>query len=207
MQARSVVPVFPCTWPRSEGRRLLSVPLTPATASEPMKALRIDGSFARRSDHADERVSREAIEAREPRAVHHADAGDGDPGVAHRGDDEPAAACRRARLPRRRGELLEEHLRVEVVALVVHVADRPARAGRRRRRRATRRVPGATPSPGRPPTETPWRTRASRKARAASSGGESAGQPRARSTTSADSGGASPPVKYDFQPAAPRFVS
>ena len=123
VQARSVVPVFPCTWPRSEGRRLLSVPLTPATASEPTKALRIDGSFAAAliTPTSVSAVSRSRLESPEPSTMR--TPCDGDPGVAHRGDHEPAAACRRARLPRRGGELLEEHLGVEVVALVVHVAN------------------------------------------------------------------------------------
>ena len=66
---------------------------------------------------------------------------------------------------------------------------------------------GALPSPGRPSTVTPRATSASRRARAARSGGESAGQPSARSTTSAESGGVSPPTKYAFHPAAPRRLS
>ena len=40
------MPVLPFTWPRSAGRRRLSVPLTPATASEPMNAALIVGSVA-----------------------------------------------------------------------------------------------------------------------------------------------------------------
>ena len=74
----------------------------------------------------------------------------GMPGVAHRRDDEPAAARRRPDLARRGGELLEQHLGVEVVALVVHVADDRRPAGRRRRRRATPPSSGATPRPGPP---------------------------------------------------------
>ena len=89
VQARSVVPVLPFTWPRSAGRRWLSVPLTPATASEPMNAALIDGSVAPASDHADERVGREAIEAREPGAVDHADTLDRDSRLAHRRDHDP----------------------------------------------------------------------------------------------------------------------
>ena len=50
--------------------------------------------------------------------------------------------------PAAAGELLEEHLGVEVVALVVHAADRPARAGRRRRRRARSRRRGRDAEPG-----------------------------------------------------------
>ena len=46
MQARFVVPVLPFTWPRSAGSRLLSVPLIPATASEPTNDDLIVGSVA-----------------------------------------------------------------------------------------------------------------------------------------------------------------
>ena len=68
VQARSVVPVFPFTWPRSVGRRSLSVPLMPATASEPTKAARIVGSVAPAliTPTSAAAVSRSRLESPEP---------------------------------------------------------------------------------------------------------------------------------------------
>ena len=68
VQARSVVPVFPFTFPRSAGSRLLSVPLTPATASEPTKAARIAGSVApaRSTPTSASAVRRSRLESPEP---------------------------------------------------------------------------------------------------------------------------------------------
>ena len=195
VQARLVVPVLPFTCPRSAGRRRLSVPLTPATASEPTNAALIAGSVAPACDDADERGGGEAIEAREPGAIDDADAVDRDSGLPHRRDHEPPAARRRSDLAVGGGKLLEQHLGVEVVALVIHVADDRGEGVGDVRRRASSQSAGATPRPGRPTTVTPRRVSASRNARAASSGGERAGQPRARSTTRAESGGVSPPMK------------
>ena len=73
-----------------------------------------------RAKHAHERLGRQAVEAREPGAVDDADAADRDARIAHRGDDETAAAGRCPHLARRGEKLLEQHLRVEVVALPVH---------------------------------------------------------------------------------------
>ena len=152
VQARSVVPVLPFTWPRSAGRRSAE---RPAHAGDGQRAdERGPDRRVRRAgpDHADERVGREAIEAREPGAVDHADALDRDPRLAHRRDHEPRRrppTC--PTLPAAAGELLEQHLGVEVVALVVHVADdrrervgdvrgeRRRASGARRRGRAARR--------------------------------------------------------------------
>ena len=118
------------------------------------------------------------------------------------GDDDAAAAGRRARPARRGAELLEQHLGVKLsLSWFIRRTIRRERLGDVR---GERRSPsaGATPRPG--PCRRPRRrgaTSASRSARAASSGGESAGQPCARSTTSAESGGDSPPTKHGFQPA------
>ena len=117
------MPVFPCTWPRSEGRRLLSVPLTPATASEPTKALRIDGSFAAAliTPTSVSAVRRSRLESPEPSTMRTPATGIPASRIEAITSRPPPADV--PGFPAAAGELLEEHLGIEVVALVVHVAN------------------------------------------------------------------------------------
>ncbi len=74
-------------------------------------------------DHAGERGRRQPVERREPRPVDDPDAAHGDPCRAHLREHDPRAAGGRAHAAVERPQVLEQHLRDEVVAVAVHLAD------------------------------------------------------------------------------------
>ena len=95
----------------------------PATASDPTKASRTSGSVApaRITPTSASAVRRSRLERPEPSTMRTPPTGM--PGLAHRRDHDPAAADGRPDPARRGDQLLEEHLGIEVVALVVHPPD------------------------------------------------------------------------------------
>ena len=149
MQARSVVPVLPFTWPRSAGRRRLSVPLTPATASEPTNADLDRRSPSRPSamtPTSASAVRRSRLESPDPSTIRTPSTGMPASRIVAITSRPPPADV--PTLPVGCGKLLEQHLGVEVVALVIHVADdRGERVGDVRCQRH-RIASGATPRPG-----------------------------------------------------------
>ena len=167
-----------CPYLPTEGRE--AVPRAFRSRLQPpatrRKAARITGSVAPAANDADERLrgQRSRLDRPEPSTIR--TPATGIPALAHRRDDELAAAGRGADLARGGGQLLQQHLGEEVVALVVHPPDHDGQRVEVSDASGTA-VAGAVPSPGRPATVTPRRMRASRNARAASSGGERAGQP------------------------------
>jgi hypothetical protein len=201
--ARFVVPVLPRTTPASVGSRVRRVPLRPATASDPTNAFRMRGFSrpARMTATSVSAVIRSSDERPEPSTRR-------TPAIGMRAAAISASTvlAPRALVPTCPSSVPRCLSSISAVKLslsrfiVLTMTDRLAE---RSVARTTAPV-GARPRPGRPVTAMPCATSASRSALAASSGGDSAGQPFARSTTRAESGGVSPPTKYFFHPSPPR---
>ena len=180
--------------------RVSSVPFRPATASDARKAgpMRWSQIPARMTPASASAVMRSSDESPEPSTIR--TPGTGIP-AGHLGDDDLRAGSARPDAAVERAELLEHHLGGEVVA--VRFIDRTISVSGADWSTARVTAPdGAEPSSGRPrDVDAPLEERGAKRA-----GGEQrrrarAGQPRARSTTSADSGGVSMPTNHASTPA------
>ena len=200
------MPVLPRTTPVSVGRRARNVPVRPATASERTKASRIPGFSrpARMTAASVRAVIRSSDDRPEPSTSRTPSVG-----MSAARISAITTAAPRALVPTRPSSVPRCLRSISAVKLSLSrfmrctIAESGSDVSVARGTAST----GAIPIPIRPATAILRAPSALRSVRAARSGGESDGQPCARSTTSADSGGVSPPTKYRFQPSAPRRLS